>query len=156
MKPKTTRDAFVDLSRALAQLGKAIVIFWREVYRADEETVEAMKTLAKFPANRLIAKVGAGEMEAVMQRLHRLRVLCEVNELDFGEITQFAIDVHDGGDRSWTQTLDASITEVENVEKNRRDWNRFVRSIDDSLAADTEPEVLDAPNDRLPKLFRRR
>jgi len=145
-------DDFAALAAAVSRVGKALVVFWREVYRAEESALEEMRVVAKLPSQRLLAEVTMREVDAVLQRLHRLSVLCDVQALDFSQMTDLAIDIHAGGEQSWAESLDMAIENAERANEAMLDAMRTATR-DPANEPDTKPEALDAPNDRLPSLF---
>ena len=156
MKPHKLYRDVAAMASAFTRVGEALVVYWREVSRADESTLDKLLTMSKLPSQRILDKVEPHEVEAVLQRLHRLRVLCDVQALDFMQMTQFAIDVHAAGERSWDESLDTAIESVETSESVLSEMNRLCREVEEAVNAETAPDVLDAPNARLPFLFKRR
>jgi hypothetical protein len=70
------------------------------------------------PTNRILREANEGQAEQVLQRLHRIRLLCDVHELRFAEMLEFAADVHDPGGRDWITALDDTIAAIEMLHPN--------------------------------------
>jgi hypothetical protein len=144
---------------AVLRASLRVLVAWcrysRALLRADEETLTAMRTIAKLPAQRLLAEVSAAEIENVVQRLYRLRVQCEVSALDFGEMVEFASDFRDFNDDSWIDALDAALCVASGLER-IEGWEynpmplRRTSSRSRYAEPSVDPEKLDTPNRKLP------
>jgi len=113
--------SFVEISRASVRVVRAWIDWIRAIDQLDDQMIE---TMTKHPTRRILRDLSLGNLSAhdldvALQKLHRLRVLCEVEELDYGQLVQFAQQVYNGGDRTWDEALDAAIEAVEHV--TRRD-----------------------------------